>query len=287
MKNTLVKIGVGSALALGYAAAHAQVPLPSTGSSDMVLFVYDATSGESYAGVTNISIDSLLPNADIHNEGGTSSVSPYNQGHISGSIATTISVGPTTNLTNFLGTVHAGDQVSWALLGGEYTSAGGPTAPAFESPGAAKYVTTSATNYSGGVNVTTNELVTWADGFDTDVGTLNTNLAGNSSIYGSGSANNGVWNSTTAGANINDWYLAGPYNGTALGSSALLYAVTGNGGGSGGTDVQMYSLTSITLTAGGVLENTPTAVPIPAALWLLGSGLLGLAGVGRRRSTAA
>jgi hypothetical protein len=37
------------------------------------------------------------------------------------------------------------------------------------------------------------------------------------------------------------------------------------------------SATSATLTW------TPSAVPIPAALWLLGSGLLGVAGVGRRR----
>ena len=37
------------------------------------------------------------------------------------------------------------------------------------------------------------------------------------------------------------------------------------------------SATSATLTW------TPTSVPVPAALWLLGSGLLGVAGVGRRR----
>ena len=33
------------------------------------------------------------------------------------------------------------------------------------------------------------------------------------------------------------------------------------------------------------LSWTPTSVPVPAALWLLGSGLLGVAGVGRRRQT--
>ena len=41
------------------------------------------------------------------------------------------------------------------------------------------------------------------------------------------------------------------------------------------------SATSATLTW------TPTSVPVPAALWLLGSGLLGVAGVGRRRQTLA
>jgi hypothetical protein len=40
----------------------------------------------------------------------------------------------------------------------------------------------------------------------------------------------------------------------------------------------------VTLNANGTLTVVnPAAVPIPAAAWLLGSGLLGLAGIGRRR----
>lgn len=35
------------------------------------------------------------------------------------------------------------------------------------------------------------------------------------------------------------------------------------------------------------LNGTATLVPVPAALWLLGSGLLGLAGIARRRKTNA
>jgi len=33
-------------------------------------------------------------------------------------------------------------------------------------------------------------------------------------------------------------------------------------------------------------DTTPSAVPVPAAVWLFGSGLVGLAGVARRRKTA-
>ena len=35
-----------------------------------------------------------------------------------------------------------------------------------------------------------------------------------------------------------------------------------------------------------VFEGNVSAVPIPAAVWLFGSGLLGLVGVARRRKTA-
>jgi hypothetical protein len=38
------------------------------------------------------------------------------------------------------------------------------------------------------------------------------------------------------------------------------------------------------LTLGGTVATTPSAVPVPAAAWLFGSGLLGLVGVARRRS---
>jgi len=40
-------------------------------------------------------------------------------------------------------------------------------------------------------------------------------------------------------------------------------------------------------TSGDLTWNVPSAVPIPAAVWLFGSGLLGLIGIGRRRVDAA
>jgi hypothetical protein len=66
-----------------------------------------------------------------------------------------------------------------------------------------------------------------------------------------------------------------------------LYGITGNGSGVGAVTAfslgtAVFSLTNDTLTFTGNGGTTP--VPLPAAVWLLGSGLLGLAGVGRRRA---
>jgi hypothetical protein len=42
---------------------------------------------------------------------------------------------------------------------------------------------------------------------------------------------------------------------------------------------------TISGNASVLLSGTATLVPVPAALWLLGSGLLGLAGIARRHKT--
>jgi hypothetical protein len=74
--------------------------------------------------------------------------------------------------------------------------------------------------------------------------------------------------------------------GLALGSSATLYGMTTSG--PNGNTLLSYSLGQASLSADGSLltftGNPATTVPLPAAVWLLGSGLLGLAGVGRRRA---
>jgi len=58
--------------------------------------------------------------------------------------------------------------------------------------------------------------------------------------------------------------------------------------GSSSTLARIYTLSSLnllTLSSTGTLTGG-TVTPIPAAIWLLGSGLAGLVGIGRRKQVA-
>jgi hypothetical protein len=47
-----------------------------------------------------------------------------------------------------------------------------------------------------------------------------------------------------------------------------------------------YTVSSTFYTPGFRIDATPSAVPVPAAVWLFGTGILGLIGYGKRRSRA-
>ena len=66
----------------------------------------------------------------------------------------------------------------------------------------------------------------------------------------------------------------GPYNGALT----FLFAATDNGVGSAFTSTSVFS---------GNVVNSPAPVPLPAAAWLFGSALAGLAGVLRKKLTLA
>jgi hypothetical protein len=281
--NTILKLGVGSALALGYATAQANVAYPSTGSSDLVLFVYDETNQESYARDTGISIDSLFPNGSINGLGNTS-YTDIHAGHVEGSIASSVNLNPDANLNTFLAAKGSSDVVQWGLIGGQYT--GGQTTSNFNTPGQAKFISSSVKPSGDFTSLTVNQLTTWGNlgnaGGTQDYLQLNGNLAGASSIVGTGASTHGVWNSALGGQVMTNWYASGPINYGLLGSSMHFYALTGEGTNSAAPP-EVFTLNDIVLTADGHLMNAPSAVPIPPAVWLFGTGLLGLVGVGRRK----
>jgi hypothetical protein len=265
--NTTIKLGVAGALAFGAIAAHASIAVPSSGSSDAILFaevLNAAGTGvvASYAGDTGVSINALVT------------------GSLSGQ--TTV-LGSDSNLAKLFSADAAGDSLVWSVQGGQYN--GTNTAANFGVKGNAQFVTTSAGDSTGklALNETTN-LLHWAN-LSADISQINVNSGGASSVEGASAAGAGIWDSNTP-SGVSGWYSNGPVTGNVLGGTQALFYVTGNGT-SNLAHVSYSTLgTTADLTSGGLVLTSgtgTTTTPLPAAVWLLGSGLFGLAGVARRK----
>ena len=128
----------------------------------------------------------------------------------------------------------------------------------------------------------------------------NGNLAINGfTAYTFGLSTTGTLNSTQL-ASANGSYINQPFLATALDSAANLYYWTRSANsGSTGTAANVLAFgnlagyATLTLSSAGDLtyslaaEGAQSAVPVPAAAWLLGSGLVAMGSAARRRKAAA
>jgi hypothetical protein len=274
--NLIVKSAVAGALAVGTSSAFA-IGLPQTNSSDLILYVDALTSTGASAGVyaldTGITIDSALPSTGL----------------VSGALnSTKFSIANKTipesgTLSAFL-TANAANSIQWTLMGGVYN---GPSSSAAGSsnvtvPGAARAVMTSQilTNLYPTVGTsTTGALAGFLNGLNSDL-----NSGGLSQLK---TATETSTATETLGA-PSKYGLQGGSDLSLAGATAIkLFGLTGNN--IAGGQNQSYLLGSAVFN-GGVLTITGNAaapVPLPAAVWLFGSGLMGLVGVSRRRKQAA
>jgi hypothetical protein len=264
--NTLAKIGVASALAMGYVSAHAGAVVPTSSNPGNVFLFADVINSSG-------SIISAF--------GADTTISVNNATGVTGSLTNGQTLyGATTNLTSLLSLgAQTGNKVEWTVMGG-----------GSEASGSLQFVTTDTNSSLGtltgrsGVNAGH-----WQVGMTATAQVLNTNTGANPDVLATSAAGAGNWDPTLAGiSNPSDWYNNGPTNlVNGVGTSAKLYNVTAVGSNS--TNLLGVSvLGNVTLTSAGLVFSTITApVPLPAAIWLLGSGLLGLFGIGRRKAIAA
>ena len=259
--NSLIKIGVAGALALGGSvAAHASIVVPTSSGStgDLVLFadVFNGTTlVTSYVGDTNISVDSVG--------------SGTNPGTFTDS-----------NLNTLLASATAGTTVQWALEGGFAHS--GPQ-PYMVSSGTA----TALGKQSGQV------LTEMAGGLVSEISNVNGYISGSSGLFtsdGNSALGGSGFNPGATAQDVTNWYgYTGNVATTGLGTESGLYLMSAASTAGGALNLATVSdLFNVALTSSGLvfssLSSGGSPVPIPAAVWLLGSGLLGLAGVARRKA---
>jgi hypothetical protein len=270
--NMIVKSAVASALSLAAGGAFA-MGLPSPGPSDLVLIVQNnATPTNVYALDTGISINSVMPtSALVANSVMSTSIAGINS-----------AIAASSTLQTFLAAnPAAGD--GWTIEAGQYV---GTTNALSKTAGNSKAIFSSgiATINPSAINATILGLLEgYNAGLQTDVanGPLTALLTNKESTA--------VTFDTSNGAAASKYGLIGANDLSALGTTVGLFGLTGNGGLGA---VQSYILgtatlgTNGTLTLAGNAATSPPPVPLPAAVWLFGSGLLGLVGVSRRRKAA-
>jgi hypothetical protein len=279
MKN-LVRFAVAGALLAGFATAQAQ-SLPSTGSSDLWLFVADTSTGTTFAEDlgSSASINKLLPSSSLLATGTDfSSDKPVS---LSGA---SLNIAASGGLSTFLGSTGS-DTLEWGVLGAQYPTTTNAKA-ATEAPGGIVVLASEPTIQGSQLAQDSfGNIQTIASSFNNDLAYVNG--TGVSLKWSAGSSTTNVWGAGTGdiGGSTNLYNQGPDQSGIALGQSVSLFGITGDGGKG---QLQTYDLgDNLTLSSNGTLtisSASTSPVPLPAAVWLFGSGLLGLLGVGRRRA---
>jgi len=261
----------------------------SSGDGDLFLIVYDSTSGQTFLEDLGVQTGAVASDTAVN-----TAANAATGGHLSTSLpGYSATFAADSTLSSYLGS-HSTDTFDWEVLAN--------TGPTGQSTAANLLLTTAATpvsatftNSTGGGfnngNINANTLSLQGD-IDNWSGSLATDTSGYLAAFGNAA--------TLPGQGLDKgaltWYGSGDltpaltWNPTSGTSTSNFYLATDATSGGGNTELNadIFDLGTVSLSSNGTLTFAGASpVPLPAALWLFGSGLLGLAAIARRRSTGA
>jgi hypothetical protein len=222
-------------------------------------------------------------NSGIATANAANAVEGVSAANVTTSTSFTYAASANSDLQAFI-SAHSADGLQYGIMGGAY-SASTPTGR--RATGAALAVTSSpdsspVTNNSQS-KISGTEIA--GTGLDADINTLN-----QGTFDSHNGTNQGVIGTSASVGQLIDWYSTGVNVVGAIGTSLELFGISGNGRSSGvalSYDLGKLSFDGNTLTFTANTGGVAPPVPLPAAAWLFGSGLLGLLGIGRRRNAVA
>lgn len=279
MKLNLKMIAIASAIASMAGAAHADLTPSSTGNGSLAIVAFNTVSRDFYIRDTGFFINSFLPSSvtTLLGDGGVTGNKTPEEGLQLDKTTTASFADP---LFSTWLTGQDTTSVRWFVTASDSIST-------TQSGGVARVITSSA-----------NDALTATNGQVTNY--ASSGNAGNLSALAGGTPFGLSFSSNTAAPSTFDSNFGlGSLSLATLNQSVGLYYLARSqaiGGSTTPATFLQYGNTtgfaSVTLAGNGdfsySLAGAPAApVPMPAAVWLMGSGLMAVAGVARRRKLAA